>query len=209
MIYAGTIIEIDNNKTYVFTMDYSMVTIRTRKDYFPGQQITFTKKDKYIDLYLLKPGTLKALVLAAALIVLVVSVALSGSLRSVLQIGSFDEVCTALVSVDINPSIEISINKKEQIVDVRARNEDGKKILSSLELKSKKLTEGVNEIVSAAKAMGYINAGKNVVLVSAAVYETTDTSDNSYAKQLQQILSSLENSDDSTNVLPYSLMILQ
>ena len=57
MIYAGTIIEINNNKTYVFTMDYSVVTLRTKKDYFLGQQVTFSKKDKYIDLYLLGSNT--------------------------------------------------------------------------------------------------------------------------------------------------------
>lgn len=47
MIYAGTIIEISNKKTYVFTMDYDVVIIKTKKGFFLGQNVTFKKKDKY------------------------------------------------------------------------------------------------------------------------------------------------------------------
>lgn len=202
MVYAGTIIEINSNKTYVMTMDYSIVTLRTKKDYFLGQQITFTKHDKYKELYLIYTTSLKTLAIAASIVFLIVATIYTSTILRNSGSNHFDAVCTALVSVDINPSIEISINKDEQIVSVQAKNEDGIELLNKLNLTQKKLTEGVNEIVLTAKEMGYINDTKKVILVSAALYSPTgeDTSDE-YASQLQQILASLETNQDSANLL--------
>lgn len=200
MIYAGTILEINNNKTYVFTMDYSVVTIKTKKEYFPGQQITFSKKDKYIDLYLLGSGAMKAFALAAAAILLVAAAIFVSLLRS--GGNRFDEVCTALVSVDINPSIEISVNKDDRIVSAAAVNEDGRKVLEALDLRQKALIDGVNAIVSAAQSMGYIDDSQKVVLVSAALYASVQGADaRDYAVQLKDILSRLENSTSEATVL--------
>lgn len=71
MIYAGTIVEICNKKTYVFTMGLEMVTIKTKKEYFLGQQISFRKKDLYRDWYFSYPTmgvAAVAVLLALALI---------------------------------------------------------------------------------------------------------------------------------------------
>lgn len=199
MVYAGTILEINNNKTYVFTMDYSVVTIKTKNDYFPGKQITFTRRDKYIDLYLLRSNTLKAFALAAAIILIAVA-AFSDLLRN--NVHRFDEICTALISIDINPSIEISVNRDDLIVEAVAVNEDGVKVLNTLNLKQKPLIDGVNEIVNTSKAMGYIDDNRKVVLVSAALYDSVVEADApDYASQLKEILSNLEDGSSGTTVL--------
>jgi len=43
---------------------------------------------------------------------------------------------TGYVSLDINPSIEYSINMFERVLEVKAVNEDGKEILADLKLKT-------------------------------------------------------------------------
>jgi hypothetical protein len=199
MIYAGTIIEISNKKTYVFTMNCSVVTLRTREEYILGQQITFTKRDKFPEL--IHTASMKTLAIAAAFVLLIASAVTTASFFHN-QHGGFDTVCTALVSVDINPSIEISINKEEQIVSVQAKNEDGIKLLNNLDLTEKKLVDGVNEIIAAAKEMGYMDESKKVVLVSAALYspDGEDTS-SEYSEQLKQILNTLETESDSADLL--------
>jgi hypothetical protein len=71
MIYAGTIVEICNKKTYVFTMGLEMVAIKTKKEYFLGQQVSFRKKDLYRDWYFSYPTmgvAAVAILLALALI---------------------------------------------------------------------------------------------------------------------------------------------
>ena len=69
MIYAGTIVDICNKKTYVFTMGLEVVTIKTKKEYFVGQKITFRKGDLYRDWYLSYPSLgLAAVALIVALI---------------------------------------------------------------------------------------------------------------------------------------------
>lgn len=199
MVYAGTIIEINNHKTYVMTMDYSIITLRTKKDYFLGQQITFKKREKYKELYVI--SSFKGLAFAASFILFLVLTLSSFLLRNSNR-NTFDVVCTALVSIDINPSIEISINKEEQIVSVQAKNEDGIKLLNKLDLTQKKLADGVNEIVLTAKEMGFISESKKIVLVSAALYHSTgEDSSKEYAMQLQQILNSLEVDYQSANLL--------
>jgi hypothetical protein len=47
MVYFGTVMETGPDKTYVFTMDCEMITIKSKEEYFTGQQISFHKKDLY------------------------------------------------------------------------------------------------------------------------------------------------------------------
>jgi len=200
MVYAGTIIEISNRKTYVFTMDCSIVALRTREEYILGQQITFTKRDKYPEL--IHAVSKKTLAIAAAFALLITAAATTASVFPNNSQNSFDTVCTALISVDINPSIEISINKEEEIVSVHAKNEDGILLLNNLDLTRKKLIDGVNEIITAAKEMGYIDQSKKVVLVSAALYgRAGEDTASEYAEQLKGILDVMESENDSADLL--------
>jgi hypothetical protein len=200
MVYAGTIIEINNKKTFVFTMDCGVVTLRTRDEYILGQQITFSKRDKYPELVL--SLSKRTMAMAAAFLLLVASTATASAFLHNKDQSGFDTVPTALVSVDINPSIEVSINKDEEIVSAQAKNDDGTKLLESLNLTHKKLTDGVNEIIAAAKDMGYLDESRKVVLVSATLYDSTGAVTSSeYADQLKEILGRLETESNSADLL--------
>ena len=72
----------------------------------------------------------------------------------------------AIIEFDVNPSIELKINSRGQITEARALNEDGKKILSDMNLENSDLNVGVNAIIGSMLKEGYISDIKNSVLVS-------------------------------------------
>ena len=108
MVHIGTVLEIDNNKTYVFTMDCGLTTIRTKKDYFVGKQITFTKRDMHFNLIQHKATIIKSFISIAAVLAIVFTTVLVKPLFEPKLI--IDAKAVAVLSVDINPSIEIDVN---------------------------------------------------------------------------------------------------
>ncbi len=55
---------------------------------------------------------------------------------------------TAQISIDINPSIEISINRFEQVISVNDFNEDGRELADALDIKYKNYTDAVEQILN-------------------------------------------------------------
>jgi hypothetical protein len=70
------------------------------------------------------------------------------------------------VALDVNPSIEIVTNRHNQVLSVRALNDDAKKVVAGLDLNQADLDESVDALVSSMIEQGYLNADRNVVLVS-------------------------------------------
>ncbi|MBM7586595.1 hypothetical protein JOC86_003147 [Bacillus pakistanensis] len=100
------------------------------------------EKRKGIKKYLLLP------VVAVAALMLCLSLMLS--------LFQNDEVY-AYVSVDINPSLEMSINRDHEVIDIIPYNLDGKKILSQLKhWKGNTVTEVTSEIILKSKENGYL-----------------------------------------------------
>ena len=89
----------------------------------------------------------------------------------------------AIIEFDVNPSIELKINSRDQITEARALNEDGKKILSDMNLKNSDLNVGVNAIIGSMLKEGYISDIKNSVLVS------VNSKNKAEANKLQKSLS--------------------
>lgn len=70
------------------------------------------------------------------------------------------------VSLDVNPSIEITVNQKERVLDVNALNEDGKKILADMDFEGSDIDVTVNAIIGSMVRNGYISDLNNSILVS-------------------------------------------
>lgn len=84
------------------------------------------------------------------------------------------------VSLDINPSFEFSINMFDRVLEVRAVNDDGEKVVESIsiaELKNKEIKEAVKNVLVELKDQGYIIHGEEggvVVATSSKNQEKTD-----------------------------------
>ncbi len=84
------------------------------------------------------------------------------------------------VGIDVNPSVELKVNQKEKVLEVVANNEDGKKIISNMDLKGSDINVAVNALIGSMVKNGYINELANSILIS------VENNDNTKAETLRQ-----------------------
>lgn len=106
------------------------------------------------------------------------------------------EQAFAVVSLDINPSIQIEANSKQMIIKVDGMNDDGKKIDFS-DIKDISLDEGIQKIKEKLVEKNYLDANKEV-LVGVAFIENGDNS--GYEENLQAAIRSTFDTEDITYV---------
>ena len=108
---------------------------------------------------IIKPMWRKMVSVAAAITVILTS-GFAGFMLSKI------DVVDSIISFDVNPSIEIKVNQKEQVIDAFARNADGEVVLGGMNLKGSDLTVAVNAIVGSMLRNGYIDELSNSILIS-------------------------------------------
>lgn len=79
---------------------------------------------------------------------------------------SHDNAVFATIGVDVNPSIELEINEKEEIIQVKTHNDDGEKIVGDMELQGTSLDVAVNALIGSMLKEGYIDELKNSLLIT-------------------------------------------
>ncbi len=92
----------------------------------------------------------------------------------------------SVVSLDVNPSIELKVNRSEKVLVCTPLNEDAKAILSDMgngaDLKGAKLDVAVNAIVGSLVRNGYLNS------ISSAIMISVEDKDQTRAEKLQREL---------------------
>ena len=53
-----------------------------------------------------------------------------------------------VISFDINPSVELNVNKYDRIIGVHAFNEDGKELIQDVDLKHLNYIDGINQMIA-------------------------------------------------------------
>ncbi|MCX7745448.1 MAG: anti-sigma factor domain-containing protein [Clostridia bacterium] len=162
MINIGIIVKIFKDKAIVMTSDYHFHAVKRKEKMQLGQQIYFTQDDLiHHRSKLIKIGALVAS--TAALFILLFALFSSFPGQSDIY---------AYVDVDINPSIEFSIDKNSKIIDVSSFNPDGLKLVESLEFKNMQMKDALSGIVEKSREYGYIHSkDKNFILISASLNE--------------------------------------
>ena len=87
----------------------------------------------------------------------------------ILGVNQYQKTMSAVDTVidfDVNPSVEIKTNKKEEIVEVNALNDEGKTILQDMDLENVDLDVAVNALIGSMLKNGYISEAQNSILVS-------------------------------------------
>ena len=94
----------------------------------------------------------------------------------------------SVVSLDVNPSIELKVNKSEKVLVCTPLNEDAKAILADMgdgaDLEGAKLDVAVNAIVGSLVRNGYLNS------ISSAIMISVEDNDTARAEKLQRELTS-------------------
>lgn len=76
---------------------------------------------------------------------------------------------TALIAVDINPSLELRLVASGEVVDATPRNAGGMRVLDGLSLTGLPATDAVAAVVERAGALGYLPADQPPVIMLAVV----------------------------------------
>ena len=114
----------------------------------------------------------------------------------------------SVVSLDVNPSIELKLSRREKVLACVPLNDDAKTILADMgdgaDLKGAKLDVAVNAIVGSLVRNGYLES------ISSAIMISVEDKDTARAEKLQRELTStvdgvLQTSDAKASVLTQTL----
>ncbi len=72
----------------------------------------------------------------------------------------------SVVSLDVNPSIEIEVSRRDKVIDIEALNVAGEKVIGEMELEGSNIDIAVNALVGSMLKNGYITEYQNSVLIS-------------------------------------------
>lgn len=72
----------------------------------------------------------------------------------------------SLIGIDVNPSIELSVNRKNRILAAEALNEDAVSILKDMDLKGVNLNVAINAVIGSMATHGYLDDLDNAILVT-------------------------------------------
>lgn len=91
---------------------------------------------------------------------------------------------TSIVSLDVNPSIELEVNRNEKVLVCKPLNEEAETVLAGMnggaDLKGTKLNVAVNAVVGALMRNGYLDSISSAILIS------VEDGDQTRAARLQQ-----------------------
>lgn len=156
-----------------------------------------TGKGTVIDMKKNRKSLIIKLVASAAAVVLLAAAALTG-------IYSYLRTPVSTVSLDVNPGIELSLNKSDRVLSVTALNSDGAAILGDMDLTGTDLETAVNALIGSMLKNGYLSDISNSILIS--VDGDNAQKNAQIQKQLSAVINSLlQNNEVEGAVLTQSV----
>jgi hypothetical protein len=184
----GIIMEIDDAHLTLLTPDGEFLhskrmdqiySIGEEIHFFPNESVNNTKKFHSLK-KLFRVKTVWA-AMAALLIFL-------GSFIPMNQ----DNNAYAYMSIDANPSIELGVNKKMQVIELTGFNKEGKKIISELSgWKKNNVTEVTQSILTEMKKAGFTNNNEQIIISTVRTNQLEDSVENELQKNLNEIKASV------------------
>lgn len=157
MEYKGCIMEIRENTMIVMTSDCQFQEIKRRNNIQEGMEIKFHANEIYHH----KKRIWRSSYLLVATILFMIITSIYG-----LNYRSIVNQSVALVTVDINPSIQLEINTKNIVVGVSALNKDAEGLPLKI-LRKRGLDEALEILMYHFKEQGYImERQENYILIT-------------------------------------------
>lgn len=165
----AVIVEIKGNYAAVLSDDGCISKV-INKNYAIGQVIELnTSKGKF------KFASRKAIAMAASLV----------AVFTMFSVTAW-AYCTPYyyVSLDVNPSIEYSVNRFERVIGVKAVNEDGTKVLEKLNLQNQSIDDAIQNTIEQITTQGYLNESEQGGICIAA-YGTSEENSQGIAGRIR------------------------
>lgn len=148
----GIVLEVNKKYCTVLTSGGDFRKVRMRGDYRSGQEILLPDN---------RPGLYRYILAAACLAFFIVT----GGLWKFWTLPAV----AAYVCLDINPSVEMALDRDRIVRSVNPLNDDGKNLVDGLDLKGKDVREAVEYLVGAALDKKYILPGEENVIMSSVI----------------------------------------
>ncbi len=155
----GIVMDIKKHSVVVLTPNGEFITCKRKGDScMIGEEISFDEQEqkasRFSIPYFLKPASLLVACFLCALLFFY---------------NQPEEKVFAYVSVDINPSLEVSVTKDLRVIDLQACNDDGRRILKELkQWENKQLQEVIRTIIKQSQEDKYLTNDKQVMLTAVA-----------------------------------------
>ncbi|HDR3648747.1 TPA: anti-sigma factor domain-containing protein [Bacillus cereus] len=159
MMNKGIVMDIKKHSVVVLTPNGEFITCKRKGDScMIGEEISFDEQEqkasRFSIPYFLKPASLLVACFLCALLFFY---------------NQPEEKVFAYVSVDINPSLEVSVTKDLRVIDLQACNDDGSRILKELkQWENKQLQEVIRTIIKQSQEDKYLTNDKQVMLTAIA-----------------------------------------
>jgi len=106
----------------------------------------------------------------------------------------------AYLSMDINPSVQLVLDREGRVLDIEANNQDAEELLKGLDLKGQAVREAVQVLVSQAISLNYLQEG-NWVLVGVSA-EEDGMPEKSVQLDNQEIIAWVEEAAQAQGITP-------
>ncbi len=94
---------------------------------------------------------------AAVVLMLTGAVVLTGVIRA---------VSSTVIALDVNPSLEIEVNGRDRVKEIRALNEEAVIVIGDMDFKDVDLDVAVNALIGSMLQKGYLSTDQNSILIS-------------------------------------------
>ncbi len=194
----GIVMEINDGYLTLLTPDGEFLRARKQNQrYAIGEEIVFSPshvpEKKQAISFRKRMMSLKSLAVAAIALII-----FFGSFLSVYQTNK----AYAYVSIDVNPSIELVLNKKMQVLKVTAFNQDGKKIVAHIgDWKKKKIAELTQLLLNEMKKQGYFKDHHLVVISTVRTDKKEANAEKILSENMKEIKTAVKEKDLELTVL--------
>ena len=164
----GTIVELAEDGAIVMVNDCSFVLVKKKKGMFLGQQIEFAVweiKESHQNLVRKVAATASIVILGIALFLVALHfIKMPPANKSY-----------AVVDIDINPSLELLIDRNNLVIGIKTINRDADILLMDNDLRGMPIDEAIEAVFEFAHDRGFVYEDKeNLVLVSLALNPDAD-----------------------------------
>ncbi|WP_010251305.1 anti-sigma-I factor RsgI family protein [Acetivibrio cellulolyticus] len=183
----GVILKLKKNRVIVMTDKLDFIELNRKPGMIRGQKVCFNEFDLYNSSFWGNGYINVIKKISAVASIAAVFVLLFIGYRFLFVANEY-----AYVDIDINPSVEMAIDKDENILKTKALNSDGQTLLDAAKVKNMALNDAVALLLSKSKEIGFLNSVNNKIILSTTFNSNTD-SDNENIKTLISSLKEIAN----------------
>ncbi|MHC2831798.1 anti-sigma factor-like protein [Bacillus sp. F9_6S_D1_P_5] len=155
----GIVMDIKKHNVVVLTPNGEFITFKRKAhSYMVGEEISFDEEEQRSPRFTMPPFLKPASILVTCCLCVFL-----------FFYNQPEEKAFAYVSVDINPSLEASVTKDLRVIDLRACNDDGRRILKEMkQWENKHVQDVIRTIIKLSQEDKYLTNDKEVMLTAVA-----------------------------------------